>query len=217
MKKEKLNIVYEDKELIVVDKPAKMLTISTLREKEKTLYHQVFEYLKQKHKSNKVFIVHRLDRDTSGLVLFAKTEKMKKKLQDNWNEIAILRNYIAVLEGKVKEKSKTIESYIAENKAFISYSSNAKYGKLAITQYELISESKKYSLVNIKIKTGRKNQIRVHMSEMGNPIVGDKKYNAKTNPLNRLGLHANKLIIKHPINGKIMEFESKFNFSIDNL
>lgn len=211
----KLNIIYEDKEIIVVDKPAKLLTIATDKEKEKTLYHEVLEYVKKKHKSNKIFIVHRLDRDTSGLVLFAKNEKIKRILQDNWNEIAIDRNYIAILEGMVMEDKKTIKSYITENKAFISYSTNKRNGKEAITSYEVIKKNKKYSLVNIKIYTGRKNQIRVHMSEMGNPITGDKKYNAKLNPLNRLALHANKLVIK--INGKIMEFESKYTFNIDNI
>ncbi len=208
--KKKLNIIYEDKDIIVVDKEAKLLTIATEKEKERTLYHYVLEYEQNKHKSNRIFIVHRLDKDTSGLVLFAKNEKMKKALQDNWSNYK--RYYQAVLEGKVKKKNDTIKSYITENKAFKSYSTDAKHGTLAITKYDVVATKNNFSLVDIEILTGRKNQIRVHMSEMGNPISGDKKYGAKTNIYNRLALHANKLIIINPKTKKEMVFESKYSF-----
>ena len=208
----KLKIIYEDKDIIVVEKEANLLTIATTKEKERTLYHYVLEYEKNKHKSNKIFIVHRLDKDTSGLVLFAKSEKVKNYYQDNWNDIA-KRYYQAVLEGKVKDKSKTIKSYITENKAFISYSTDKKHGKEAVTKYEVVETKNNKTLVNIEILSGRKNQIRVHMSEMGNPIVGDKKYGAKTNIYKRLALHANKLVVINPKKEE-MAFESKFSFKI---
>ena len=209
--KRKLNIIYEDKDIIVVDKDAKMLTIATEKEKERTLYHQVLEYLKDKNKSNRLFIVHRLDKDTSGIVLFAKNIKMKTLLQDNWNNIT-KRYYQAILEGKVKEKKKTIKSYIAENKALKSYSTDKPHGKEAITKYEVVDYKNNLTLVNIEILSGRKNQIRVHMSEMGNPISGDKKYGAKTNIYKRMALHAYRLIIINPKTKKEMEFVSNFKF-----
>lgn len=208
--KKKLNIVYEDKEIIVVDKEPHLLTIATDKEKNRTLYHYVLEYEQNKHKSNRIFIVHRLDKDTSGLVLFAKNQKIKQELQDNWS--GYKRYYQAVLEGKLKNSNGTIKSYIAENKALKSYSTDAKHGLLAITKYKLISTKNNFSLVDIEILTGRKNQIRVHMSEMGNPISGDKKYGAKTNIYKRLALHANKLVIINPKTKKEMVFESKFKF-----
>lgn len=207
MKKEKINIIYEDKYIIVVSKPSHLLTISTDKEKEKTMYHQVLTYVKQKHKSNKIFIVHRLDKDTSGLIVFAKDESIKKELQDNWDEVE--RYYIALVEGKVSKSEDTIKSYLKENKRLITYSTNESDGKLAITHYKLLKQRKNTSLLEIKILTGRKNQIRVHMKDIGHPIVGDKKYNAKTNSLKRLGLHAYKLVLKHPITKEMMTFEDR--------
>ena len=208
--KKKLNIVYEDKNIIVVDKEPHLLTIATDNERERTLYHYVLEYEQNKHKSNRIFIVHRLDKDTSGLVLFAKNQKIKQELQDNWSNNK--RYYQAVLEGKLTKDKDIIKSYITENKALKSYSTDAKHGLLAITKYELVETKNNLSLVNIEILTGRKNQIRVHMSEMGNPISGDKKYGAKTNIYKRLALHANKIIIIDPKTKKEMVFESKFKF-----
>ena len=208
--KKKLNIVYEDKNIIVVDKEPHLLTIATDKERDRTLCHYVLEYEQNKHKSNRIFIVHRLDKDTSGLVLFAKNQKIKQELQDNWSNNK--RYYQAVLEGKLTKDKDIIKSYITENKALKSYSTDAKHGLLAITKYELVETKNNLSLVNIEILTGRKNQIRVHMSEMGNPISGDKKYGAKTNIYKRLALHANKLIIIDPKTKKEMVFESKFKF-----
>lgn len=209
MKKDRINIIYEDKFIIVVNKPSNLLTISTENEKEKTLFHKVINYEKQKNKNNKIFIVHRLDKDTSGLIVFAKSEKVKRILQDNWDKMAKVRGYVAVVEGKVEKKCDTIKNWINEGANFISYTSDKPNdGKLAITKYELINTSKRYSLVKIEILTGRKNQIRVHMKNIGNPIIGDKKYGAKTNPLNRLGLHANILELEHPITHQILKLES---------
>ena len=208
MKKDKLDIIYEDKFIIVVNKPAHLLTIATSKEKERTLYHKVLEYQKKKNKNNKIFVVHRLDKDTSGLIMFAKDEKIKKALQDNWD--GVKRKYIAVVEGKVEKKLDTIKSYLKENNNFITYSTNDKNGKFAITKYVLLNTSKSYSLLNIEILTGRKNQIRVHMNDQNHPIVGDKKYGAKTNPLKRLGLHAYYLKFTHPTNKTIIELETNY-------
>lgn len=209
MKKEKLDIIYEDKYLIGVNKPAELLTISTDKIKDNTLYHQVYTYLKQKHKSNKVFIVHRLDKDTSGIVLFAKTEEVKYKLQDNWNNTK--RFYYAIVNGVVKKNKDTIKSYLKETKTLLVYSSNDKVnGKLAITNYERINSNNKYSLLNIEIKTGRKNQIRVHLNDIGHSIVGDKKYGIKNNPLKRLCLHAYRLEVIHPVTNKLIVLECNY-------
>ena len=208
MKKEKLKIIYEDNYIIAVDKPSNLFTISTENEKEKTLFHQVFVYLKQKHKNNKVFIVHRLDKDTSGLVLFAKSEKVKQLLQDNWNNVK--REYIAVVNGNLKKDKGIIDSYLKETKTLLVYSTKDKSGKLAITEYEKIVSNKEYSLVKINIKTGRKNQIRVHFNDMGHSIVGDKKYGKIKNSLvNRLCLHAYILEFEHPITGELIKLEIK--------
>lgn len=207
MKKDKLDIIYEDKSIIIVNKPSHLLTISTDNEKEKTLFHKVLMYEKRKNKNNKVFIVHRLDKDTSGLVLFAKDEKTKYKLQSNWDKDT-KRGYIAVVLGHTKDKE-TLRSYLAETKTLMVYSTTEKNGKLAITEYQKLDENKKMTLLKIKIKTGRKNQIRVQLNDNGNQIVGDKKYgDNKFDPLRRLCLHANYLEIIHPVTNKKMAFET---------
>ena len=206
MKKDKLDIVYEDKSIIVINKPSHLLTISTDNEKEKTLFHKVMLYEKRKNKNNKVFIVHRLDKDTSGLVIFAKDEKIKFKLQNNW-EKEVKRGYVAVVNGKTKDKE-TLKSYLAETKTLMVYSTDSKHGKLAITEYQRLKENKRITLLKIRIKTGRKNQIRVQLNDNGNSIVGDKKYGEiKFDPLRRLCLHANYLEIIHPVTNKKMVFE----------
>ena len=208
MKKEKLDIVYEDKYLIAVVKKSGLLTIANAKESEKTLYKEVSEYVKKQHKSNKIFIIHRLDKDTSGIVLFAKDYQTKEKLQSNWEKAT--RKYIALVEGKVKKDKDTIKSYITETKTLLSYSTKVQNkGKLAITEYKKIKENNQYTMLDVNILTGRKNQIRVHLSEMGNPIVGDKKYNAKKNPIRRMTLHAYKLVFVHPVTNKLIELETK--------
>lgn len=217
MKKEKLNIIYQDKDIIVVVKPSNLLTIGTEKERDNTLYHKVLMYERSKHKSNKIFIVHRLDKETSGIVVFAKNEKVKNILQDNWDSYAIERKYVAVVEGKVNKKSDEIRSYLKENNVHKVFSTKDKSGKLAITKYKLLNTSKSFSLLDIEILTGRKNQIRVHLSDIGNPIIGDKKYNSKYNPLKRLGLHANKLVLKHPITNEIMTFETDIPKEFTNM
>lgn len=202
-----INIIYEDKDIIVIDKPSKLLSIATSKEKNITAYKVVMEYLKKQNKSNKIFIIHRLDRDTSGVLMFAKSEKVKKLYQDNWNNLVKKRGYIGIVEGSLENKEGTIKSFLKENKDGKVFSTpNQKEGKLAITEYKLLKQNKKFSLLKIDIKTGRKNQIRVHMSEQNNPILGDKKYGSVHNDLKRMALHAYILIIQNPINNKIMNF-----------
>lgn len=205
MKKDKLDIVYEDKDIIVINKPTHLLTISTENEKERTLFHKVYLYLKKKNKNNKVFIVHRLDKDTSGLIVFAKSELVKKKLQNNWDKS--IRNYVAVVNGNVLKEKDTLRSYLKETKTLLVYSTNDKSGDLAITNYQKIISNNEYSLLSINIKTGRKNQIRVQLNDIGHSIVGDKKYGIKKDPLRRLCLHANYLEFIHPMTNKKMCFD----------
>lgn len=200
-----LDVIYEDKNIIVINKEAGLLTIGTEHEKEKTLYHLVSKYVKEENKNNNIFVIHRLDKDTSGIVMFAKNEKVKMLYQNNWNDIVISRNYVALVEGTLDKKENTIKSYLKENKNNIVYSTKDKTGKLAITNYKVIKEGKN-SLLDINIETGRKNQIRVHMKELGHPIIGDKKYGTKND---RLYLHAYKLVIKNPITNKVDTYEVK--------
>lgn len=212
-----IDIIYEDKDLIVINKPSGLLSISTEKEKSKTAYYIVSNYLKSKNKNAKIFVIHRLDKDTSGVLMFAKNEKIKHLFQDNWEKIVIKRGYIAVVEGVLKKEG-TIKSYLDENKNLVVYSTkNKKDGKLAITRYNVTRTNDNYSLLNVEIDTGRKNQIRVHMHDIGHPIVGDEKYGSKLNPINRLGLHANELILKNPITNKIMTFEAEIPSEFNNL
>ncbi len=216
-KKGKLDIIYEDKYFLVVNKPSGLLTVSTDKEKEKTLFHKVLEYEKKKNKSNKIFILHRLDKDTSGIVILAKDQKLKFTMQNNWNELVKLRSYVAVVEGTLEKESDTIKSYLAEDKTLKTYITNSKKGNLAVTKYRVVSSNNKYSLLDIEIKTGRKNQIRVQLNSIGNPIIGDKKYGSNINPINRLGLHANKLVLINPITKKEMSFETDIPNEFVNL
>ena len=200
-----IEIIYEDKELIVVNKPSNLLTIATNKEKEKTLYHMVSDYIKISNKNIKIFVVHRLDKETSGIVIFSKNEELKEKLQSNWNTLVKLRGYVAIVEGNTEDTG-TIKSYLKE-KDMYTYSTNSKDGKLAITHYKKIKSNDKYTMLDINIETGRKNQIRVHLKEMGNLIVGDKKYGSKDNSIKRMALHANKLEFFNPKQKKMMRFE----------
>ena len=201
-----LKIIYEDNDIIVVDKPTKILTISNDKEKEKTLYREVSNYLKKEKK--KVFVIHRLDFDTSGVIMFAKSQKVQQLYQDNWNNLAKVREYTAVVQGKTNNKGH-IESYLKMSKSLQVYSSKNKDGLFSITDYERIKFNDKYSMLKILISTGRRNQIRCHMYDIGHPIVGDLRYKSKDNSLGRLALHANRLEIINPIINKLMIFTSE--------
>lgn len=188
---QKMDIIYEDKKLLVINKPTKLLTISDGKT-DHTLYSMVSSYVKKQHKSNKIFIVHRLDKDTSGIVIFAKDEKTKYILQNNWNNNT-KREYIAVLDGILEKKSGILKDYLYEDKARFVHVSNSKKGELAITEYEVLKYKDNKTIVKINIKTGKKNQIRVSFSNINHPILGDKKYG--TNKEKRLYLHASKLYL----------------------
>jgi Pseudouridylate synthases, 23S RNA-specific len=205
-------ILYEDKEILVINKDAGLLTVATEKEKDETLYHQVRDYALNNR--FKVFIVHRLDKETSGIVLFAKTEKLKKQFQDNWNDLVITRGYAAIVEGIVADAGR-IDNLLVEEKNTMVHSSRT--GKRAITNYEPVKSYGEYTLLDVEIETGRKNQIRVHFSELGHPIIGDKKYGSNQNPIKRLGLHAYILEVKHPANGKILSFKSPLPIKFEKL
>lgn len=199
-KSDDIKIIYEDKDIIVVDKPNNLLTIKD--DKNNTsLYELVSNYVKKNNKNNKIFIVHRLDRETSGIILFAKNIRIKKLLQDNWNDLTIERKYIALVHGLAKDND-ILKSKLVEDNMRV-YISNK--GKIAITEYVKINNKNNKSLLDINIKTGRKNQIRVQLKDQNLPILGDKKYGIKDN-YKRLYLHAYKLVIINPLNNKKMTF-----------
>lgn len=203
-------IIYEDDNIIAIDKPHGLLSIATDKEKENTAYHYLTEYVKTKNPDNRIYVIHRLDRDTSGVMIVAKTEAAKHSFQDNWEDIAVSRGYTAVIEGVPEEKSGVVHSWLLETKTHLVYSSDSKGDGLeAITEYDVTSSNEEFSLVELRIRTGRKNQIRVHMKDLGTPVTGDKKYGAQKNPLRRLALHAGLLEIKSPYTGEIMRFSVK--------
>ena len=201
-----LDILYEDEYLIVINKPCGLLSISNDKEKDVTAYRMVSDYVKSINKKNFIFVVHRLDQDTSGILLFCKNEKIRDKMQENWNKIVKTRGYIAIVDGKLSG-SGTFHSFLMENKKQFVYSSKNGMGKEAITHYNVIKSNNNYSKIQVFIDTGRRNQIRVHFSEHGYPIVGDKKYRCKTNPVKRLCLHANILEFVHPVSKKIISIK----------
>ncbi len=211
-----IDIIYEDKDIIVINKPSGLLTVATEKEKNKTAYHLVMEYLKKKNKNNRIFIIHRLDKDTSGIIMFAKNERAKHLYQDNWNDIVKKRCYYAVIDGKMENKEGTIKSYLKENGNMV-YSVKDRSGKLAITEYKVLKERKNISLLDINLKTGRKNQIRVHMKENKTPILGDLKYGEKSKLINRLALHAYKLELVNPVTKKLLIFEASMPNEIKTL
>ena len=202
-----LDILYEDEYLIAINKPCGLLSISNDKEKIVTAYRMVSDYVKNSSNNKYIFVVHRLDQETSGILLFCKNEKIRDKMQDNWNTIVKKRGYIAIVDGKLNG-SGTRRSFLLEDRNQFVYSSKNNQGKEAITHYSVIKNNTDYSLLQVFIDTGRRNQIRVHLSEMGYPIVGDKKYRCKTNPIKRLCLHANILEFIHPVSKKLIHIES---------
>lgn len=206
----KLNILYEDKYLIIVYKRHGLLTISRDNHNDLNLYDEVKEYEKKKNPKNKIFIVHRLDKDTSGLVVFAKNEKIKYALQNNWDKV--IRKYYAVVEKEVLE-NKTLINYLQESKTGEVFVTNNKVvGKKSITKYEVLSKNNKCSLLDIEIKTGRKNQIRVQLAYILHPIIGDKKYGKTKNK--ELLLQAYYLKFNHPVDNKEIIVESDIEKSL---
>ena len=204
-----LPIIFENEEIVVIDKPSGLLSIASDKEKGSTAYRMMTDYVQQKDKHNRLFVVHRLDEDTSGVLMFAKNQKIQQALQDNWNDIVSKRGYYAIVEGHMKEKSGTIKSYLKKNSQNMMYSSKKPGdGQLAITHYVVLKEIEGYSLLDVHIDSGRKNQIRVHLGDLGHHVVGDDKYGEPSNPIKRLGLHAYELELTHPFTKKRMKFNA---------
>ena len=203
----RLKIVYEDEHIIVVNKGYGLLSMGNDKNPDSTAYSILKEHVKWSDPRNKIFIVHRLDRDTSGLMMYAKTQEAKEKMQHNWNNMVLNRRYVAVVEGEIDPPAGSVRSYLAENSRFEVYSTDdPEQGQLAVTRYRTLQSNGRYSLVELELDTGRKNQIRVHMSDLGHPISGDRKYGAEVSPLHRLALHAETLRFVHPITGELMDF-----------
>ena len=205
----RVQLVYEDNDIIIINKGYGLLSMGNDRVKEGTAYSILKDYVKWQDPRNKIFIVHRLDRDTSGLMMYARTMEAKDGMQHNWNNMVLERTYLAVVEGKVDQDEGEIRSYLAENSKFEVYTNqNPDECQLAITRYKVLKRANGYSLLEVSLDTGRKNQIRVHMKEMGHPIAGDRKYGAKSSPIHRLALHARTLRFIHPITREMMSFST---------
>lgn len=210
----RVKLVYEDDDIIVVDKGYGLLSVGTGKVNEETAYDILKDYLKTKDPRNKIFVIHRLDRETSGLMMFAKNPEAKEAMQHNWNNMVLNRKYVALVEGTPEPPQGTVRSYLRENAAMQVYSvpEPEEGAQLAVTRYTTLSTAGGYSKVELELDTGRKNQIRVHMKDLGTPVAGDRKYGAHTSPAHRLALHASTLRFIHPITRKEMNFTSKVPF-----
>lgn len=205
-----LKIIHEDELMIIVNKHSGLLTNSSAKERVKTAYAMINSHFQKENATNRVFIVNKLDRDTSGILVFAKNEKVQKFLIEDWEKSIPEQVYIALVEGEVRKEKDTLTSYMKQSKALIVHSSqNETYGDKAITNYEVLKRKKGSTLLKINVETRVKNQIRVHMQEMKHPIVGDKKYGAKTNSIGRLGLHLKTIQITNPTSKKKITFDTE--------
>ncbi len=205
-----LVILYEDRDLLVVDKPAGLLTMGTDTDKTRTAYFVLTDYVRKGYSKsrNRIFIVHRLDRETSGILVFAKNIQAKLKLQNQWKETQ--KKYLAVVHGRCEKPSETITTYLAENRARFVYStSDTTKGKLSRTAYKVLRQTKDFALLEVAPLTGRKHQIRVHLAGIGHAVVGDNKYGKEDRPRPRLALHAASISFKHPFSGAPLTFETK--------
>ena len=206
----RIKLIFEDNDIIVVDKGYGVLSTAAGKPSDDTVYNIVKKYARGFSDKANIYVVHRLDRDTSGLMLLTRTKQARDKLINNWNNMVVERKYIAVVEGKVEQKEGTVKSFLAENPdTYEMYSTDdKKIGRLAVTRYRVIKQGSRFAMVELEIKTGRKNQIRVHMHDLGNPVSGDRKYGGHPSPINRIALHATTLTIVHPITGKAVTFTS---------
>jgi tRNA pseudouridine32 synthase/23S rRNA pseudouridine746 synthase/23S rRNA pseudouridine1911/1915/1917 synthase len=215
-------ILHEDRDILVVDKPAGLLTIGTDRDKTRTAYFVLTDYIRKGYSKsrNRIFIVHRLDRETSGILVFAKNVQAKLRLQSQWREAE--KKYLAVVHGRCEKTSGTITTYLAENKAHVVYStSDTKEGKLARTAYRVLKQTQDFALLEVRLLTGRKHQIRVHLAGIGHAVVGDNKYGQENRARPRLALHARSMAFKHPFSGEQLAFETEvpayFNQLVGNV
>ncbi len=207
-----LKIVYEDAYVIVVEKTEGLLSVNTERQKERTAYSILNEYVQRTNKRSRVYIVHRLDRDTSGLMMFAKDEKTQRVLRDNWHDIVTDRRYVAVVTGELEKNYDTVTSWLTDKTLYVANSTYDDGGQKSITHYRTIKRGNGLSLVELDLETGRKNQIRVHMQSLGHPLIGDGRYGGDIapNPIGRLALHAFKLNFYHPVTNQLMEFDTPY-------
>ena len=206
----KLPIIYEDEYIIALNKPFGVLSIANDKEKAITAYRMVMDYVQDKDKRNRIFVVHRLDKETSGVLIFAKTEEAKTKFQEQWNELVSKRGYYAITEGTFTKKEDKVITYLKENSLNLMHIAAPKdpKAKKCITSYKVIKENSKYSLLDVEIFSGRKNQIRVTLGSLGHYVLGDDKYGEPANPINRLCLHAYELDVKNPITGKVYKLKA---------
>ncbi|MBR4187109.1 MAG: RluA family pseudouridine synthase [Bacteroidaceae bacterium] len=205
-----VKIIYEDKDIIVIEKSEGILSMASAPGQYcvKTILD---EYFRGRHFPCTAHVVHRLDRDTSGLMIYAKSLEARKILEENWHNIVFDRRYVAVLCGEMKQEGGTVHSWLKDNKAYVTYSSPVDNGgKEAITHYRRIATNRHYTLAEMRLETGRKNQIRVHMKDLGYPVAGDDKYGYGPCPLHRLALHAFRLYFYHPKTGELMKFETPY-------
>ncbi|HNW99712.1 MAG TPA: RluA family pseudouridine synthase [Bacteroidales bacterium] len=204
-----LKIIFEDDDIIVIEKEPGLLSIATEKERQETAYFILLEHVRIADRNNRVYILHRLDKDASGIMIFAKSEKIQELIQRNWKQNIVERKYAVLVEGKMENDEGTHISWLKESSALIMYSYQFDNGgQKAITHYNVIKKNDNYSLLEVKIDTGRKNQIRVHMQDLKHSIVGDKKYGSTQNPIKRMGLHAMSLALKHPVTNENLKFES---------
>jgi 23S rRNA pseudouridine1911/1915/1917 synthase len=202
--------VFEDEDLIIVEKPVGLLTVGTHHERERTAYAYLRDYVKLHSAKRKIFIVHRLDKFVSGLLVFAKSEETKAKLQAQFKAHSIQRKYWAIVEGRVQSDRGTIRSLLAEDQNRRMHSTeDPSSGKEAVTHYRVLSRLSNLTILEVRLETGRKNQIRAHLSEMGHPIVGDRAYGSRIDPMRRMGLHAFCLGFKHPRDGRTILFKTE--------
>ncbi len=207
-----MKIVFEDAYIIVIEKKEGLLSVATERQKERTAQSILTEYVQRSGRQNRIFVVHRLDRDTSGLMMFAKDEKTQRILRDNWHDIVTDRRYVAVATGEIEKNYDTVVSWLTDKTIYVSNSQYDDGGSKSVTHYRTIKRANGLSLIELDLETGRKNQIRVHMQSLGHPLIGDGRYGGDIapNPINRLALHAFKLCFYHPVSRQIMEFETPY-------
>ncbi len=207
----RVRVVHDDEDIVVADKPAGLLTIGTDRERHRTLYRRLFDAEMRRRPGGRVFVVHRLDRDASGLLVFAKSEEAKRVLQAQFHDRTASRTYHAVVGGSYPRDEDVLKSYLAENRALRMYiTANRRRGKLAITRVRVLRRAPSATLLEIVLESGRKHQIRVHLAETGHPLLGDRRYGEdRAGPIGRLALHAVALEFEHPTTGKRVRFESR--------
>lgn len=203
-----LRIVFEDEHLIVADKRNGLLSIATDKEPRKTAFYILSEHIKRENPLARLFVVHRLDRETSGLIIYAKSQNVQETLQKNWKDMVLDRRYVAVVEGRLPNAEGVIDTLLREDKSRKMWAAHNGDGERAVTSYRVLKVGKEYSLVELSLETGKKNQIRAHLEYINAPIAGDEKYGAQTNPAARVCLHAYRICFIHPATGEKLDFST---------